>query len=309
MESIKRVCAVCGSAESKPWFRPAQSPGPIVQCAACGLVYVNPIETTHALIEDWPPLTIDLDPVRHSANLADIQGRLEEPVIYEYLQELEPKRVNALDAFKRIARWQTNPGRQLLDVGCFCGVFLSVAQAQGWTGTGLEPLIGAAIYARATYGLPIVNDVLRPDSFPPNAFDVITAFQVFEHLIHPDEQLENLKPMLKPGGLLLIEVPNIATPLVKLLGPRHRHFVQDHVSLFSAQTLTRLLEAHGFTVRQVYYPARALSLRHFAWWLRKTGVTGMPQSEVSRRLPERLLQQTIRFNLGDIVAVIAQKVS
>jgi len=302
MHSIKRVCVVCGSAETKYWYRPTQSPGPVVQCAVCGFVYVSPIESMRALIEDGAVVAGDPDRLRTSADLADLKGRWEEPLILDYLHELGPKQANARDALKRLEPFHTGKG-SLLDVGCFCGLFLSVAQAEGWQAQGLEPLIGPAIYARAKFGLPVVNDVLRTDTFAPKSFDVVTAFQVFEHLINPDQELEKIKPMLKPGGLLLIEVPNIDTSLVKLMGRRHRHYVQDHVSLFSAVTLRRLLEKKGFTVREVYYPARVLSIRHFIWWLGKAGVA---PKHLGSTWPESFLEKTLRFNLGDIVAVIAQ---
>jgi 2-polyprenyl-3-methyl-5-hydroxy-6-metoxy-1,4-benzoquinol methylase len=275
----------------------------VVECGVCGFVYVSPIETMRALIEGGPVLDNDPDRLRTSADLADLKGRWEEPVIEEYVRELAPKQANARDALRRIARWHTSKGT-ILDVGCFCGIFLSVAKGEGWQGTGLEPLIGPSIYARAHFGLPVVNDVLRETTFQPEAFEVVTAFQVFEHLIHPEEEVAKIKTILKPGGLVLIEVPNIATPLVTLMGRRHRHYVQDHVSFFSAKTLTRLLEQQGFKVREVYYPARVLSVRHLLWWLNKVG---LPGNWLAERLPQGWLATTVPVSLGDIVAVIAQK--
>jgi 2-polyprenyl-3-methyl-5-hydroxy-6-metoxy-1,4-benzoquinol methylase len=293
---------VCGIDEPKLWFRPANAPGPVVQCQNCGFVYVNPIESLKALIQEGPVLAGEIHE-RVSANLNDLKGRWEEPIIAEYLRELPARQENAREVLARLEKYQSGRGR-ILDIGCFCGVFLGVAKERGWEPQGIEPLVGPAIYARGKFGVPVINDTLRPELFAPESFEVVSAFQVFEHLIHPEQEIEKIKPLLKPGGLLVVEVPNIATPLVSILRTRHRHFVQDHVSFFSAQTLSRLLESKGFRVREVYYPTRILTVRHLIWWL---GKVGLPASKLQAALPTTLLERSIRFGLGDIVTVIASK--
>ena len=301
--TVNRYCIVCGKTETKTWFRPASSPGPVVECQTCGFVYVNPIESLQALIQDGPVLAGGDSPERQSSDLNDLKGRWEEPIMQEYLRELGPRRENARDVLARLEKYKPSRGR-ILDVGCFCGVLLGVAKERGWEPQGVEPLVGPAIYARGTFGVPVVNDVLRTEAFAPDSFEVVTAFQVFEHLIHPEQEIEKLRPLLKPGGLLVIEVPNIATLLVNILRSRHRHFVQDHVSFFSAQTLSRLLESKGFSVREVYYPTRTLSLRHGLWWLGKLGI---PTGKLQAAWPTNLLERSVRVGLRDIVAVIAMK--
>jgi 2-polyprenyl-3-methyl-5-hydroxy-6-metoxy-1,4-benzoquinol methylase len=165
-----------------------------------------------------------------------------------------------------------------------------------------------AIFARGFFGLPVLTDVLRPDAYPSNFFDAVTAFQMFEHLLNPGEVLATIGQVLKPGGLLAVEVPNIETWLVWFLKGHHRHFVEDHVSFFSAQTLGQLLCRHGFQVRHVSYPARVLSLQHLAqWWIGR--YAGRPVGLGLVRLLGRLKIEnwTVRVNLGDIVMIIGQK--
>lgn len=302
-KQLNRICPVCNSDEPEPWLRPPQSPGPVVRCGRCGFVYVTPIETMKALIAEGAVTDSQASPLLTSANAADIKGRWEEPIIESYMREAQFKRENAVEVLQRIEALKPQRGR-LLDVGCFCGVFLSVAAERGWDCDGLEPLVGPSIYARSHFNLRVVTDTLRATTFPPNQFDVVTAFQVFEHLIEPDKEIELLLPMLKPGGLLVIEVPNIATPLVNILGTRHRHFVQDHVSFFSAQTLSLLMERYGLRVCQTYYPTRRLSLRHISWWL---GHYGLPHEALMRRLSRSWTETSLSVGLGDIVTVIGQK--
>lgn len=303
-KEIKRVCSVCGQENYDDWFKPPQSPGPVVQCKGCGFVYVNPVQSAQALINEGPVLHDRPTKLLESASLEDIQGSWEEPIITNYLSELETKKLNAQDALLHINNLVSNRGR-ILDIGCFCGVFLSVADENKWDCYGIEPLVMPAIYARGHFDLKVTTDTLRSDTYPSKFFDVVTAFQVFEHLTYPRKEIEKIHKILKPSGLLLIEVPNIDTIMVKLLGEKHRHFVQDHVSFFSATTLSQLLEDMGFQIKKVYYPTRVLSLRHFIWWLKK--YNQRLSNGVTNILPNVIVQKPIRVNFRDIVAVIAEK--
>ena len=149
---------------------------------------------------------------------------------------------------------------------------------------------------------------MRDDTFPRDFFDAITAFQVFEHVSHPAREAARLHHMLKPGGVILVEVPNFDTWSMRLMGPRHRHFVQKHITFFSASTLTLLLEKHGFELLSTYHPSRRMTVRHLV-----TDWSGryLPQRLVSaaERLIKRLglWTRVVSLNLGDIVTVIARK--
>jgi SAM-dependent methyltransferase len=169
-------------------------------------------------------------------------------------------------------------------------------------------LPGHAVYARARFGATVLTDTLRPASYPPAFFDVITAFQVFEHLPDPPAALNTLVRFLAPGGLLLIEVPNIATWSVRLLGPRHRHFVPDHLYFFSARTLGRLLQQAGLEIVESYYPRRRMSVRHLltAWGGRLLpGPLARGAAQAARRAG--LWEKTLSLGVGDILAVIGRR--
>jgi SAM-dependent methyltransferase len=290
-------CAVCGAAAQQPLFHPARSPGPVVRCGRCGMVYVSPRLDTHALIFKGADVAADA-----GVSLDEVQGSWEWPILRTKEAERQALDRNSNIALDRLERWVRPPGR-LLDFGCGGGFFLGAAQARGWETIGLEPLPGHAVYARATFNVPVVMDTLRDDTFAPESFDAITAFQVFEHLPQPREDLAQLAHSLRPGGALLIEVPNIDTWTVRLLGARHRHFVQDHLNFFSARTLGRLMAGAGLDVAEHYFPARYLSVRHLTrHWLGRLG-GWLPRLAERMGLNDRL----VRVNLGDIVAVVGRK--
>lgn len=213
---------------------------------------------------------------------------------------------NAHAALERIHRYIEPPGR-ILDFGCGWGFFLASAKAIGWEAFGIDPLPAHSARARSI-GLTVVTDTLQIDTFPAEAFDVITAFQVFEHLLNPLEELEKLYRFLRPGGILLIEVPNIETWGVKLMGNRHRHFVKDHVTFYSAATLQMMLRMSGIEPTETYLPTRRMTVRHLTdAWLAKY----LPGSITSmiRRISSRMQfrDRAVGCNIGDIVAVIGQK--
>jgi len=240
--------------------------------------------------------------------MADLKGSWELTLIARKLLEKPALRVNALDALGRLQVYQEPPGR-ILDFGCGWGFFLSIASECGWQPYGLEPLPGHATYARTEFGATVVTDTLRDSTFPANYFSVATAFQVFEHLPNPAADLRRLHIMLEPGGVILVEVPNIDTWSVRLFGERHRHFVPDHINFFSKETLSRLLEKSGFRVIERYYPRRCMSLHHLVntWGGRylPMAIHSLLSSFVRKT---GLSQKLLRLGVGDILAMIGRKV-
>ena len=302
----KRSCVVCGSSGSRPLFRPLASPGPVVRCPHCGLVYVGEIQHGGALVEA-PVLAGERSDILQSCDLKDLAGSWELRQLPAKEAEWPALRLNARYALTRIAAQVPPPGR-LLDFGCGWGFFLGAAAEVGWTPFGLEPLPGHAIYARAHFGATVTTDVLHANSFPPETFDAITAFQVFEHLPDPAGDLARLFRMAKPGAAILIEVPNIETLAARLLGPRHRHFNPDHLTFFSARTLALLFEKCGFEVVETYYPTRNLTVGHLSnYWAQRY----LPRQAANRLRKLVTLRHwdshIVRINLHDIVALVGRK--
>lgn len=303
---IKRACPVCRYQVADYLFTLPQSPGPIVKCTRCGFIFVNPINKTKSLILDGPVIGNNPSRLLESSDVEDIQGTWEQAAIEQHIRESKAKKINARKALEYIHSSTTSKGR-LLDLGCFCGVFLSTASEAGWDCHGIEPLVAPAIYARGKFGLRVVCDTLRGDTYPPEFFDVVTAFQVFEHLVHPGQVMQVIHHILKPHGLLLIEVPNINTITVPILASRHRHFTQDHVSFFSQDTLKIFLERYGYQIIDIFYPSRVMSIEHFIWWVKKCNQNFADL--LLAHFPENILERTIHISLGDIIAVLAGKTS
>lgn len=301
-ERIVRSCPICGPSETRIWLRPSHSPGPVVRCQGCGFAFVTPVISSKSIIFEGPELGDYPESHLRSNDLSLIEGSWEKSIITPYLAEIPAKKANARKYLDEIALIVQQPGR-LMDFGCFCGVFLSEAKNLGWDCYGLEPLVMPAVYARGSFGLKVITDTLHDGIYPTDFFDVVTSFQVFEHLVQPEADLRILSRSLKKGGLLLIEVPNIDCLIGKLMGAKNRHFVADHLSFFCEKTLSHLLENAGFKIAKIKYPTRKMSMVHLINWLYKF----IPGINSSKKIPPPFLKLNISINLQDILAIFAIK--
>jgi SAM-dependent methyltransferase len=178
----------------------------------------------------------------------------------------EPRRAKGLNSL-RLANFQrildrlqsaiAPEGHTLLDVGCAHGWFLDGASARGFEAVGIEP--DPAIGAAAAAGGRKIWSGFFPDDIPAGCrFDVISFNDVFEHLPDVDQALEACARFLKPGGLLVLNVPcrkgifYLAATMLERIGipgPLERlwqiRFASPHFSYFAPQDLQRLAARHG----------------------------------------------------------------
>jgi SAM-dependent methyltransferase len=143
------------------------------------------------------------------------------------------------------------PGR-LLDVGCGLGHLLSGVDPK-WERHGIEISEYAAEKATA-HGIIFHGD-LEGANYPDRFFDVVTLYHVIEHMEDPERELREIKRVLKPGGWFIVGTPNFDSACARRFGEKFR-LLNDatHISLFSAESLRRLLEDNGFSVDWEDYP-------------------------------------------------------
>ena len=157
---------------------------------------------------------------------------------------------------------------RLLDVGCGDGAFLVQMQAAGWDVQGLDP-DPAAVRRGEEAGVPVEHGVLDEATFPESSFDAVTLSHVIEHLPDPIRSLRICHRLLRPGGVLSLTTPNLASVGHSLFGrdwiglDPPRHFV-----LFTPDSLARCVSRIGFeitrhgpscTARWSFRESRALS--------------------------------------------------
>lgn len=298
------ACCVCGATTTVPFADAPLAPGDVVRCTNCSMVFVSPV--TIRGLDLSPEQEDEADRLRSSSDLADLDGCWE----MQFLACEEARTAtnhDHLSLLQHLREYLPDRGR-MLDFGAGWGQFTAVAADDGWDVVGIEPTPGRALYAREARGLDVRSTTLTDGMFPEDHFDAVVSLQVFEHLDDPAAELDRIVGVLRPGGILAVEVPSIASPLVRLMGGSHRHFTPDHFWFFSPETLGRMLRDHGLIVRETYLPTRHLSLEWVSQAvLRRYLPDRIGESVVSgmRRTP--LGDTVVPLNVGDIVMAIAQK--
>ncbi len=230
-----RPCPACG-AQGAFAVGPdeARSPGLCiaVRCPRCFLVYIDPVPPEATAHESYG-----------SGYYEPWQGREERARL-----ALWARRLRMVEARARRGT--------LLDVGCGDGLFLNVARGAGWRVDGIEFSPEGARRSSHRLGRPVAVGDLARGRVLRGPFDVITLWHVLEHLVEPAAMLDAARARLRPGGLLVIAVPNLDNlpmraayrlargrplPLYET-GAR-----EPHISHFSPLTLAAFLRRGGLT--------------------------------------------------------------
>lgn len=145
-----------------------------------------------------------------------------------------------------------SPDHRLLEIGCGYGFFLSEILGMVDTAIGIEPGAARQSFAKDELRLDVRSPPLSTAGIPPASIDVACAFQVLEHIDRPIPLLTEIRDVLRPGGLLVVEVPNCADLYVRLSAPyRAFHFQSAHLVYFTPSTLRHVLEDSGYTVESL----------------------------------------------------------
>ena len=164
----------------------------------------------------------------------------------EYSRHLAHKTRTAtvrLDTIHR--RLAGNHQYRLLDIGCSVGATLAAGKNRGWNATGADVSQQAVDWCKGRgFDAHAMPDGKLP--FECDAFDVVTAWHVIEHVSDVNETLNEWLRVLKPGGLLALETPHAGCLKVRLLGNSYKKFwISDHLYAFRPGNLRTIVERHG----------------------------------------------------------------
>ncbi len=165
---------------------------------------------------------------------------------------------------------------RLLDLGCGSGWFLQRMREKGWQVLGVDVSDRAAQEAGQAYGIPVHVGTLPHPDVGPETFDVVNMASVLEHVHWPHRVVEGAARALRPGGLLVVSVPNFDSWTLRQFCTACFHLdLPRHLLHFNPVTLRRLLHAHGLEVCELRMMRRVS-------WMRQTLRTALSQNVPGR---------------------------
>jgi 2-polyprenyl-3-methyl-5-hydroxy-6-metoxy-1,4-benzoquinol methylase len=228
------ACLFCDVHEERLRFRDGDYR--VVECERCGHVYVNPRLPSERLHEMYQEEYWNSE-------------RAKEFGYQQYLAEA-PLYLRTYAMRSEVLQGYRDAPGHVLDVGCAAGFFLKVMADKGWTTTGVEISAPMVDYARDSLGLADMHrgDLLTVD-LGEQRFDVISLWDVIEHLERPQDHLTRAHELLTDDGFLVLETQNVGSRFARLMGPKWQHYKhEEHLYHFHPESLGRLLDDVGFEV-------------------------------------------------------------
>lgn len=237
-------CNLCGETRSRPIF--STKGYDLVGCLGCDLAYIAN-----------PPSAEELARIYSAAA--------------SYHATLKDEGSKAWADMDAIARQHMAflgtvvQGGTLLDVGCSTGLFLDRARKAGFAVKGVEFSQDSAAFARSRFGLMVEDGSIHDSREAPESIDVLTMFDVIEHVPDPLADMAAALRLLKPGGWFVLSTPNIdglfpraSYPLAKALDYWPHPEPPYHLYQFSVATLSAMLAKAGFEPGPVRHTSIAL---------------------------------------------------
>jgi 2-polyprenyl-3-methyl-5-hydroxy-6-metoxy-1,4-benzoquinol methylase len=245
--TVKRACPNCNTTQHKLFLE--KDSFTIVKCLNCHLVYVNPTLKSEKYIEIYK--NINYGHIIESLSISS----------HEYRRSrFGTERIELIEKYAR-----KKSGR-LLEIGSGSGFFLEEAKSRGWDVSGCELSEPAYEFSRSR-GINVLNLTLHEAGFANDEFDVVTAFDVLEHIYDPKNFIREVKRILKPNGILFLYVPNLDSASFHLMG-EGAHFIwpTHHLTYFTPETLSSFLKTLEFQL--VFLETKGLDFEDYIWQLK-----------------------------------------
>ncbi len=254
------TCNFCHSSDYDPFIKGRdrlhgiKGDFSLVRCKQCGLIYLNPRPSSAELNkyypDDYHPFTVGM-----VGSARTLQAMISDRGITQKVNF-----VNHLIGLKG----------QGLDVGCATGEFIDRMSKSGWEMTGLEPSEYASRLAMERYRVKVITNSLEKCRLPVGKYDLVTLWDVLEHLQDPRAGLLKIRKSMKAGGWLVLSIPNIRSWDGRFWGKYWLGWdIPRHLTLYGFDSIRQLLNQSGFEFKKYY----SFSLHHtsfvfsFSYWL------------------------------------------
>ena len=234
---LLRNCPVCGSEtfdpfiSGKDYFLTGES-FEIVKCRTCGFRFTNPRPEPGELGKYYQ----SSEYISHSDSRQGLFA-----AVYQQVRKYTLRQ-----KYELISGYQ--PKGEILDIGCATGQFLNYMAEKGWKATGIEPHDKTRNRAISEFGLQVFPEEHLTSISKPS-FSVITMWHVLEHVSDLNGRMKQIKDLLKPGGTLIIAVPNCNAKDAET----YREFwaaydLPRHLYHFAESDIKLLADNYGFKV-------------------------------------------------------------
>ena len=239
METINS-CPICKGESFSPFLScidhtVSRETFQLVTCSACGFRFTNPRPKEDELGKYYK----SEDYVSHSNTKKGF-------INYTYQAV---RKYTLLKKLQLISKYFKTG--KILDIGCGTGEFLSTCKSAGWQTIGIEPDAGARKMAIDNYGLDIKEeDELK--NLESESFEIISMWHVLEHVPNLNERIEEIKRLIKPGGIIIIAVPNCSSLDAKIYKENWAAYdVPRHLYHFTPNDISTLFSNHGLNVFKI----------------------------------------------------------
>ncbi len=243
-------CNLCGSSRANPTINWKEHS--LLNCQECGFSFLHPIPTHEQLVKLYAQGYYSSD----DSNQLGYSN---------YKEDVDLILLTAIQRYRLItSRIKTHPGLKLLDIGCAFGYYLDLARLYGWDATGVEFNPQAVQEGRDTFKLDIRQGRVQDQGFKDESFDVITCWDLIEHLQDPKAFLQENNRILKTGGSLVLSTPDISSLPSKIMGKRWMGYKTiEHIHFFSKEILVKYFEKTGFELKECHYIGKHISVDLF----------------------------------------------
>jgi SAM-dependent methyltransferase len=194
----------------------------LVRCSDCGMIYENPRYPAEVIVQGYMASNDAGHDSQHAMRVLSFRR-----------------------ALKKVERFLPPPGSRVLDIGTAGGAFIEAAGQHGYDAYGMEPSRYLADMCKAR-GLKVEQGTIESHTFAPGSFDMVCLWDVIEHLPDPKAALSEIRRLLKPDGVLLINYPDIGTWQAKLAGKRFWWILSVHLHHFTSSSIREICRRAGF---------------------------------------------------------------
>lgn len=212
----------------------------LVECKQCGLRYVNPRIKSTLIVKGYS---------EGSDEIFVSQASSRERTFFKSLEFIEKFAEKG----------------KILDIGTAGGSFLAAAQKRGWEVYGCEPNKWLANWGKKHYNIPIQTGTIFDQKYKKDFFDVVTLWDVIEHTPDPSKVLNKCNQILKNGGILVVNYPDIGSWIAKAMGRKWLFLTSVHLYYFTQRTMRRMLEKNGFEAIVIKPHFQKLELGYLAF--------------------------------------------